>query len=467
VKEDPELDKRLGAALAESEAVTQAALAKLEAAEKSSTLASIRIRQLEAENKTLDAELTAAYKSSSADATDVDASNAELQEGFEEERAQAASALEAAVARAEAAEQECAQNWELLQTALKRAEAAEGGGALAAARAEQLESAAQASLEQLDAARAASEEQAAAFVRAAEEQAALRAELKQQQEKLAAQQDAARSEREQMRADGETRALEMQQLHATQLSLATDDQTPAAAPSAGEALRGFDGLEAVLKAGNAEILAKLQSMQAGAGMQTAGGGGGGAAQGGGASGMSAALIQELAATMIGGVEPKKGSEPSYACTVVGCGGDEELRTAFDAFDNDGGGTIDAKEFAELCKELGMTAGADALAGFAEIDADGSGDASFDEFSAWWQQRLESGSEIAYTVKYEHSKVKVSAGAGGKTIEKVVAAVGVMRLHDDATKFTLHDRSGKTLFSLRAKNAAERSALYAWSCGFAK
>jgi calmodulin len=66
---------------------------------------------------------------------------------------------------------------------------------------------------------------------------------------------------------------------------------------------------------------------------------------------------------------------------------EELREAFDAFDIDGNGIIDAEEFGRLLDALdaGMSDEEKAI-GFAEIDDNGNGQIEFSEFYRWWTDR---------------------------------------------------------------------------------
>jgi len=62
--------------------------------------------------------------------------------------------------------------------------------------------------------------------------------------------------------------------------------------------------------------------------------------------------------------------------------DDELREAFAVFDSDNSGAIDRKELKRLMKKLGQTlteAEIDAM--MDEVDTDGNGEISFDEFKA--------------------------------------------------------------------------------------
>lgn len=60
---------------------------------------------------------------------------------------------------------------------------------------------------------------------------------------------------------------------------------------------------------------------------------------------------------------------------------------FDRFDDDRSGSLDGREFIEACREeMGLTeaevSDAELNAIFKQVDADGGGDISSDEFSSW-------------------------------------------------------------------------------------
>jgi calmodulin len=66
---------------------------------------------------------------------------------------------------------------------------------------------------------------------------------------------------------------------------------------------------------------------------------------------------------------------------------QELREAFNQFDQDGSGAIDRQEFAELMESLDAGMSDDELEiGFSEVDRDGNGTIEFGEFLTWWQDR---------------------------------------------------------------------------------
>jgi calmodulin len=63
---------------------------------------------------------------------------------------------------------------------------------------------------------------------------------------------------------------------------------------------------------------------------------------------------------------------------------DELREDFAFNDGNEDGRIDFDEFCELLTDLDAEVSPDeALLGFHEIDTNGSGSISFDEFVAWW------------------------------------------------------------------------------------
>jgi Ca2+-binding EF-hand superfamily protein len=65
--------------------------------------------------------------------------------------------------------------------------------------------------------------------------------------------------------------------------------------------------------------------------------------------------------------------------------DKELRDAFDVFDSDRSGFIDRKELKKLMKKLGQALSDEELdAMMEEVDANGDGEISFDEFKALMQ-----------------------------------------------------------------------------------
>jgi len=67
----------------------------------------------------------------------------------------------------------------------------------------------------------------------------------------------------------------------------------------------------------------------------------------------------------------------------------EIKEAFELFDIDGSGTIDAKELNTAMRALGMEASADEVRKMIEdIDKDGSGTIDFDEFLTMMSARVE-------------------------------------------------------------------------------
>jgi Ca2+-binding EF-hand superfamily protein len=68
--------------------------------------------------------------------------------------------------------------------------------------------------------------------------------------------------------------------------------------------------------------------------------------------------------------------------------DRDLREAFERFDHDRRGSIDARELAQLFEALGMEPDDEELrAAFARLDADGSGRIDFEELRTWWNEQL--------------------------------------------------------------------------------
>jgi calmodulin len=62
----------------------------------------------------------------------------------------------------------------------------------------------------------------------------------------------------------------------------------------------------------------------------------------------------------------------------------KCRMAFESFDTDGSGSIDAKEFQDLAFSLGeILTDEEAAASVSSIDTDGNGVVEFNEFVAWW------------------------------------------------------------------------------------
>ena len=80
----------------------------------------------------------------------------------------------------------------------------------------------------------------------------------------------------------------------------------------------------------------------------------------------------------------------------------KIKQAFDAFDADGGGSLDIKELEALSKSLGkLFTPEDLKAAMAEMDADKSGSVDYDEFEKYWLKTfsgdLVAGSKLAATI----------------------------------------------------------------------
>ena len=67
---------------------------------------------------------------------------------------------------------------------------------------------------------------------------------------------------------------------------------------------------------------------------------------------------------------------------------DDLIESFNHFDRDGDGRIDLAEFGELCQALGGAIDDEhKRIGFKAIDSNRNGAIDFDEFVAWWRDRL--------------------------------------------------------------------------------
>ena len=65
--------------------------------------------------------------------------------------------------------------------------------------------------------------------------------------------------------------------------------------------------------------------------------------------------------------------------------DKELKIFFKAGDEDGGGTIDAGEFAALCKDLGMALSPEEVGSALEaMDTNGDGSVDWEEFCFFFE-----------------------------------------------------------------------------------
>jgi hypothetical protein len=87
-----------------------------------------------------------------------------------------------------------------------------------------------------------------------------------------------------------------------------------------------------------------------------------------------------------------------------------IKGAFDVFDADGSGSIDAKEFQSLCFEIGeVLSQKQVKKAIQAIDRDGSGQIEFDEFAMWW-------------VTTDHT----DASVGGLSASKIRRLKGVLQ-----------------------------------------
>lgn len=65
--------------------------------------------------------------------------------------------------------------------------------------------------------------------------------------------------------------------------------------------------------------------------------------------------------------------------------EEELRRHFTFFDDDKSGFIDFPEYQDMLRIMGFDADSDdAARSFDDIDSDGDGEVSFQEFMVWWR-----------------------------------------------------------------------------------
>ena len=62
----------------------------------------------------------------------------------------------------------------------------------------------------------------------------------------------------------------------------------------------------------------------------------------------------------------------------------DIMSFFQVFDSDGSGELDAEEFREALAQFGFEDKDEQDAMFREIDADGGGTVSWDEFLRWWR-----------------------------------------------------------------------------------
>jgi Ca2+-binding EF-hand superfamily protein len=61
---------------------------------------------------------------------------------------------------------------------------------------------------------------------------------------------------------------------------------------------------------------------------------------------------------------------------------QEIQTIFQVYDDDNSGTLDEEEFVHAMEQIGCSSD-DSVAVFKEIDIDGSGEVSFQEFKSWF------------------------------------------------------------------------------------
>lgn len=78
--------------------------------------------------------------------------------------------------------------------------------------------------------------------------------------------------------------------------------------------------------------------------------------------------------------------------------------AFERYDSDNSGRINADEFSDVCVELGVDLPREAvLRALSELDADKSGEIEKDEFLRWWSEELEVNSTLELLLQKAHKQ----------------------------------------------------------------
>jgi len=183
-----------------------------------------------------------------------------------------------------------------------------------------------------------------------------------------------------------------------------------------------------------------------AGGATAGGGKGQPA----AVGMGAAADQAGVAQVHDYNAPE--NQPGYVASALAPAADAGV--LFSRFDADGSGAMDAAELRALCASLGRELSEeDALQVLAQLDTDGSGAVSFDEFLLWWAQGLTGagatrpssrweGQTVAERDAASRGHVAAAAAEDGRPADATSAPVGTARATQRAAQL---ERRASNLF----------------------
>jgi hypothetical protein len=120
-------------------------------------------------------------------------------------------------------------------------------------------------------------------------------------------------------------------------------------------------------------------------------------------------------------EPEEAAEPEVE-PEAGKSSDE-VRSMFDQFDEDGGGSIGPSEFKELCSALEYEG--DVAAALKELDGDGDGEISFEEFKKWW--------DLVMTPPDPDDEPAADEGAGSGNANAVASSLATFTASDTKEK----------------------------------
>lgn len=119
----------------------------------------------------------------------------------------------------------------------------------------------------------------------------------------------------------------------------------------------------------------------------------------------------------------------------------DIKEAFDSFDTDSGGSIDAGEFRELMWAMGTKLSANEIKiALHRIDKDGSGEIEFTEFEEWWdkreaddeRRRSEMG-KLFKKVKRKATEDGLAVAAAERTAQRFLVNRATIRAHIDAIR----------------------------------